>query len=112
MPSSMDRRVITLILSGAAPAVVVAALLTAPLAVAVAVVLIARSGSESGSTGAPVLTDTTKKPVVEVPSGPPPTTLQTKDIVTGDGPEAQAGQTLTVQYVGVDYETGKEFDTS
>jgi peptidylprolyl isomerase len=96
----MDRRVIVLIVSAAA------------LAVVVAIVLIARGGSDSGSNGGPDLTDTSKKPVVEVPSGPPPTTLETKDIVTGDGPAAQAGDQLTVQYVGVDYQTGKEFDTS
>jgi peptidylprolyl isomerase len=96
----MDRRVIALIVSAAV------------LAVVVAVVLIGRGGSDGGSGGGPDLTDTSTKPVVEIPSGPPPTTLETKDIVTGDGPEAKVGETLTVQYVGVDYETGKEFDTS
>jgi peptidylprolyl isomerase len=35
-----------------------------------------------------------------------------EDIVTGDGPTAEAGDQLTVQYVGVDYETGEQFDAS
>ena len=92
----MDRRVIAIIAAGAL------------LAVVVVVVLVGRSGSGSGSD----LTDTSTKPVVEVPSGPPPKKLEVKDIVTGDGAEAQVGQEVTVQYVGVDYETGEEFDTS
>jgi FKBP-type peptidyl-prolyl cis-trans isomerase len=53
-----------------------------------------------------------KKPVVSVPSGPPPTKLQVKDLVTGTGPTAKAGSQLTVNYVGVLYKDGKEFDSS
>src|SRR5438105_2094598 len=52
------------------------------------------------------------KPTVTPPSGPPPTTLVTKDLVTGTGKTASAGQTITVNYVGVLYKTGKEFDSS
>jgi peptidylprolyl isomerase len=92
----VDRRVTAIITSAAL------------LVVVVVVVLIGRGGSDSGSD----LTDTSTKPTVEVPSGPPPTQLVSKDIVTGDGPEAQIGEAVTVQYVGVDYDTGEEFDTS
>jgi peptidylprolyl isomerase len=53
-----------------------------------------------------------QKPVVRVPSGQPPKKLETKDLVVGDGPEAQDGQTLTVDYVGVLYSNGKQFDAS
>lgn len=53
-----------------------------------------------------------KKPVVTVPSGPAPTHLVTKDLVTGTGQTAKAGETVTVNYVGVLYKTGKEFDSS
>jgi peptidylprolyl isomerase len=53
-----------------------------------------------------------KKPVVTVPTGPAPTTLVTKDLVTGTGATVKAGQTVTVNYVGVLYKTGKEFDSS
>ncbi len=53
-----------------------------------------------------------KKPVVNVPSGPAPTTLQTKDLIKGTGKPATAGSTITVNYVGVLYKGGKEFDSS
>jgi peptidylprolyl isomerase len=36
----------------------------------------------------------------------------TKDLVTGTGQAAAAGKTITVNYVGVNYKTGKEFDSS
>jgi peptidylprolyl isomerase len=52
------------------------------------------------------------KPVVTVPSGGAPTTLVTKELIKGTGPEAKAGQPVTVNYVGVLYRGGKEFDSS
>jgi peptidylprolyl isomerase len=91
----VDRRVIALLVSAAL------------LVVVVIVVLIGRSSGDGSD-----LTDTSTKPTIEVPSGPPPKQLEVKDIVTGDGAAAQVGQELTVQYVGVDYSTGQEFDTS
>lgn len=71
-----------------------------------------------GATAAPVTTTPkpapaiAKKPVVTVPTGAAPTHLVTKDLVTGTGQTAKAGQTVTVNYVGVLYKTGKEFDSS
>lgn len=56
--------------------------------------------------------DTSVKPTVEVPEGAPPDELVTEDIVEGEGSPAEEGDTLTVQYVGVSYETGEEFDAS
>src|SRR5579884_1401568 len=53
-----------------------------------------------------------KKPTVTVPHGPPPKNLVVKDLVPGTGKTAQAGSTVTVNYVGVLYKTGKEFDSS
>ena len=53
-----------------------------------------------------------KKPVVNVPSLPAPSHLETKDLVKGTGKAAAAGQTVTVNYVGVLYKTGKQFDSS
>ena len=50
--------------------------------------------------------------MVTVPTGPAPTQLVTKDLVTGTGQTAKAGDTVTVNYVGVLYKTGKEFDSS
>lgn len=52
------------------------------------------------------------KPDVPVPVGPPPTSLQTQDLVVGTGTEAKPGDTVTVQYVGVACSTGKQFDAS
>jgi peptidylprolyl isomerase len=52
------------------------------------------------------------KPVVSVPNGAPPTGLVRKDLVAGTGTAAAQGQTVTVNYVGVLYKTGKEFDSS
>jgi peptidylprolyl isomerase len=53
-----------------------------------------------------------KKPVVTVPKGPPPKHLVTKNLVVGTGKTAGVGQTVTVNYVGVLYDTSKEFDSS
>jgi peptidylprolyl isomerase len=52
------------------------------------------------------------EPTVTPPSGAPPTKLVTKEIITGTGPEAKAGESVTVNYVGVLYKGGKEFDAS
>lgn len=52
------------------------------------------------------------KPKVTVPQGSPPKKLVEKDLKQGSGPAAKAGDEVTVQYVGVNYKTGKEFDSS
>jgi peptidylprolyl isomerase len=69
----------------------------------------AESGASAKSSegGAP-----NKKPKVTVPNGPPPKQLETKDLIEGEGAEAKAGDEVTVQYVGVNYKTGQEFDAS
>ena len=46
------------------------------------------------------------------PSGPPPSKLVVKELVKGTGPVAKSGDTVTVNYVGVLYKTGKVFDAS
>ncbi|MDL9948820.1 FKBP-type peptidyl-prolyl cis-trans isomerase [Gordonia sp. ABSL11-1] len=53
-----------------------------------------------------------EKPEVEFPEGPAPVELQIKDLIVGDGAEAQRGGVVDVHYVGVEYETGEEFDSS
>lgn len=53
-----------------------------------------------------------KEPKVTPPSGPAPSKLETKDLITGTGAEAKAGETVTVNYVGVLYKGGTEFDAS
>ncbi|MEU2240957.1 FKBP-type peptidyl-prolyl cis-trans isomerase [Streptomyces sp. NPDC018338] len=52
------------------------------------------------------------KPEVEVPEGDAPTELTVRDLVVGDGAEAKPGTVVRVHYVGVTFETGKEFDAS
>jgi peptidylprolyl isomerase len=56
--------------------------------------------------------DINKKPSVTVPTGPAPSDLLIEDLVEGDGPEATAGVMVTVDYVGVSWSTGAEFDAS
>ena len=56
--------------------------------------------------------DISTKPVVHVPTDCSPSGLIKKDLITGTGQTAQAGQTVTVNYVGVLCKTGKEFDSS
>jgi peptidylprolyl isomerase len=40
------------------------------------------------------------------------TELKVENLITGTGPETKSGQTLSVNYVGVSYTTGAEFDAS
>jgi peptidylprolyl isomerase len=70
------------------------------------------SEAESSPAKAASSTSTATKPKVEVPSGPPPKKLESKELVEGTGAEAKSGDEVTVQYVGVDYKTGTEFDSS
>ena len=53
-----------------------------------------------------------ERPEVEPMMEPAPSELTMKDIVVGDGAEAPVGATVEVHYLGVDYETGEEFDSS
>ncbi len=54
----------------------------------------------------------TAKPTVSVPKGPPPTKLVKEDLVVGTGDFALPGKVVSVHYVGVLYDGGKEFDSS
>jgi peptidylprolyl isomerase len=54
-----------------------------------------------------------EKPQVEVPSDQPPSyQLELDDLEIGDGDEAGAGHIVEVHYVGVSWQTGKQFDAS
>jgi FKBP-type peptidyl-prolyl cis-trans isomerase len=59
-----------------------------------------------------VSTDLKVKPAVPAPSGEPPAGLQKVDIVKGKGKRARPGDTVAVQYVGVSWSTGEQFDAS
>jgi peptidylprolyl isomerase len=52
------------------------------------------------------------KPTITVPDSDPPTSLEIVDDVVGEGPEASAGNTVSVHYVGVAWSTGSQFDAS
>jgi peptidylprolyl isomerase len=52
------------------------------------------------------------KPVVTVPSGAPPKKLEIKELEKGTGATAKAGDEVTVQYLGVGYDSEEEFDSS
>jgi FKBP-type peptidyl-prolyl cis-trans isomerase len=76
-------------------------------------------GDSSSSTSSSSEESTTEKteapktkPQVEVPQGAPPKKVVTKELEEGSGPVAKAGDQVTVQYVGVNYKSGKEFDAS
>lgn len=56
--------------------------------------------------------DLNKKPTVPKGSGKAPTALKAETLIAGSGPEIKSGQQATVQYVGVLFKDGKEFDTS
>ncbi|WP_174774824.1 MULTISPECIES: FKBP-type peptidyl-prolyl cis-trans isomerase [unclassified Cryobacterium] len=58
------------------------------------------------------MTDLNTKPELDAPEGPAPTELTIADIVVGEGAEATAGATVDVHYLGVEYDTGDEFDSS
>ncbi|MFD5421023.1 FKBP-type peptidyl-prolyl cis-trans isomerase [Streptomyces sp. NPDC127069] len=52
------------------------------------------------------------KPEIELPGADAPQELTIRDIVVGDGAEAKPGRVVRVHYVGVTFESGKEFDAS
>ena len=77
----------------------------------------AASTSSTTATAAPSTPSTSKanaadKPAIEIPKTPAPAELQTKDLKEGSGQAAKLGDTIEVNYVGVTYADGKEFDSS
>ena len=103
----------------------------AVIALLVVVFLIARTGSDgeetpaaappAAGTAAPAQTPSEparaldprlrEKPVVEAGRGKL-TELTVTPLVRGTGPKVEAGQQITVNYVGVTYADGEEFDSS
>ena len=51
-------------------------------------------------------------PVLEPMLEPAPSELTIQEVVIGEGAEAPANSNVKVHYLGVDYETGEEFDSS
>jgi peptidylprolyl isomerase len=52
------------------------------------------------------------KPEVDAPTGPAPEDLVIEDLIVGAGDEVKPGDTVTIHYVGVEFEEGEEFDSS
>jgi peptidylprolyl isomerase len=72
----------------------------------------ATQASVPKTTPTPTSGPLSKKPVITVPKTPAPAKLVVKDLVPGTGKTAQAGSTITVNYVGDLYSSGQEFDSS
>ncbi|MER6288189.1 FKBP-type peptidyl-prolyl cis-trans isomerase [Streptomyces sviceus] len=53
-----------------------------------------------------------KAPSIEIPKADAPTKLVSEYVIEGDGDEVAADSTLLVQYKGVVWDTGKEFDST
>jgi peptidylprolyl isomerase len=53
-----------------------------------------------------------RKPKVPKGSGDPPNRLVAQDLIVGKGKRAQTGDMVKVQYVGVLFSNGKQFDAS
>ncbi|MFE6777689.1 FKBP-type peptidyl-prolyl cis-trans isomerase [Streptomyces sp. NPDC057702] len=53
-----------------------------------------------------------KAPSIEVPSGEPPKKVVSNYVLEGDGPELKKTDAVMVQYKGVLWDGGKEFDSS
>lgn len=66
----------------------------------------------SGGHGLPTVS-TANPPQITIPKGAkPPSALTAKTLVQGTGPVVASGQQVIVQYVGVNWRTGKVFDSS
>jgi FKBP-type peptidyl-prolyl cis-trans isomerase len=54
----------------------------------------------------------TVSPTITIPSSPAPSALEAKTLVKGTGAVVKAGDTIVAQYTGVNWRTGKVFDSS
>jgi FKBP-type peptidyl-prolyl cis-trans isomerase len=67
----------------------------------------------NGGNGLPTVSATAgQAPVVTIPSGTPPTTLEVKTLIKGTGPAITKGEYVIAQYVGYIWRTKKVFGSS
>jgi len=72
-------------------------------------------GQSSQAGGPPAVANASNlsaKPQIAAGTPPKPSQLVVKDLVVGTGAKAAASATVRVQYVGVNYDNGQEFDSS
>lgn len=82
-------------------------------ALALGLTLVACGSSSPESSALPQVTlNGDQEPTIAKPSGTPPTTLMSKDLIVGTGAEAQASSTVTVNYTGLSWSSGETFDSS
>ncbi len=67
----------------------------------------ARSRRVPGRRSTVVAMPSDTKPTITIPDSPPPGELQIEDIEVGEGPEAVAGRSVSVHYVGASWSTVK-----
>ena len=75
----------------------------------------AASGKQvsNGGGGLPTVTAAgTSAPKISIPSGKPPSTLEARTLIQGSGPVLVKGDTVVVQYVGMNWRTRSVFDSS
>jgi len=69
--------------------------------------------ADTAAAGLPAVTgDAGAAPTIAAPTGTPPTTLQTQDVIVGTGAEVVATSTLTVHYTLMAWSTGKVIESS
>jgi peptidylprolyl isomerase len=68
--------------------------------------------TSQSTAAAPATAKPRPKPTVKVPGGKPPKKLVIKDLIPGTGPAAKAGDAITVNYIGVNFNGGAMFDNS
>jgi peptidylprolyl isomerase len=86
------------------------------LALACVALAVAGCGSDKETaatpTPEPASTPAATKPEITVPKGKAPKKLVIKDLKEGTGPVAENGKNVQVQYVGISFKNGRQFDAS
>jgi peptidylprolyl isomerase len=86
------------------------------LALACVALAVAGCGSDKETaatpTPEPASTPAATKPEITVPKGKAPKKLVVKDLKEGSGPVAENGKNVQVQYVGISFKNGRQFDAS
>ena len=98
--------------SSTAPGIVLAPSNGATADTATAASASATTTSTSSAPATPLPSALKTEPQFSPPKGAPPKQLVVKDLIKGTGPAAAPTSTVTVNYVGVLYKGGKEFDSS